>query len=363
MRIIRFSLILLPPAKNVTMKYLLILTVLNFFFLQCIFAQNSSILSEKPEERYVFGQIYADFRYNFNEDVKPVSAFRFNQGIIGYYHELGGKVSGKIMLDVTRTTHFYSITDSSGHPVSYDYFEGSKYTAYLKMAQIKWDISDLVTFKFGQLLNTQYLTFQDRFWGFRYVDVTMQEKFRLGMPADFGVQVDFNISDKLLYQVSVVNGEGPFRYQDDEGKFLFSNNIQYAPVKGLTLKLYADYAPDPEMSGSSADKSVISFFSGIEKSGYRLGGEYTRVNNYGFEKDKNVDALSLMFSVGLIEKMKFLARWDYLDIASPGENETINYLITGVEYEPLEKFTLSVNYRYFSPDELPMVFASFGLKF
>jgi hypothetical protein len=345
------------------MRLLALCIFLICFTAQMAWAQSSSIIPVKPDERYVFGQIYADFRHNFNKDVKPVSAFRFNQGIIGYYHEIAEKVSGKIMLDVTRTTHFYSITDSAGNPLNYDYFEGSKYTAYLKMAQIKWDVNDFFTLRFGQLLNTQYLTFQDQFWGFRYVDVTMQEKFRLGMPADFGAQLDFKIGENLLYQVSVVNGEGPFRHQDNEGKFLYSNNIQFSPEEGLTFKLYADYAPDALLSTSSADKSVISFFGGIQKPNYRVGGEYARVNNYGFEKDKNVNAISLMLSFRLIEKSRFLARWDYLEIESPNDETTSNYLITGIEYEPVEKFTMSVNYRYFSPDDLPMIFGSFGLKF
>lgn len=345
------------------MRFLIFYLIIICCTIQATWAQSSSIIPVKADERYVFGQIYADFRHNFNADVEPVSAFRFNQGIIGYYHEIDTKVSGKIMLDVTRTTHFYSITDTLGNPLNYDYFEGSKYTAYLKMAQIKWDMNPFVTFKFGQLLNTQYLTFQDQFWGFRYVDVTMQEKFRLGMPADFGAQVDFKIGETLLYQVSVVNGDGPFKYQDNEGKFLFSNNIQYSPQEGLTLKLYVDYAPDPLLTESSADKSVISFFGGIKKPNYRLGAEYARVNNYAFEQDENVNAFSLMASFKIIEKTRFLARWDYLEIGSPNEETTSNYLIAGVEYEPVERFTISANYRYYSPDDLPMLYGSFGLKF
>jgi len=326
-------------------------------------AQNSSLIIDRSKDQFVFGQIFADFKYNFNNEIKPVAAFRFNQGIIGYYHKIADKVSGKIMIDVTRTTNFTSITDSLGRPVSYDYFEGSKFTAYLKMAEIKWDVSDFFTFRFGQLLSTQYLTFQDQFWGFRYVDVTMQEKFRLGMPADFGAQVDLKLKDKLLYQFSVVNGEGPFRYQDDEGNFLFANNIQYYPIKGLTLKLYADYAPAPDTSLSTKDKSVISFFAGYQKPKYRLGAEYSHVSNYLFTKENSVDAISVFGSVLLIEKFTLLLRWDHLILDSNQKTEKIDYLIAGIQYEPIEKFTTSINYRYFSPDDLGMILASFGLKF
>ena len=267
------------------------------------------------------------------------------------------------MLDVTRTTNFTSITDSMGRPVNYDYFEGSKYTAYLKMAEIKWDLTDYFTFRFGQLLNTQYLTFQDQFWGFRYVEVTMQEKFRLGMPADFGAQVDLKLKDKLLYQFSVVNGEGPFRHQDEDGKFLFAQNIQYYPVPGLTVKLYADFAPAPDTVGLSGDKSVISIFAGYQKPNYRFGGEYSQINHYQYAYDENLEAWSVFCSVLLINKLTLLLRYDHLNISHAGVFEKIDYYIGGLQYEPVEKFATSINFRYFSPDDLPMILASFGLKF
>ena len=203
-------------------------------------SQNSSLKVHKDEKSYVFGQIFTDFQYGLKDTYKPRAAFRFNQGIIGYKHTFSDKLSGIIIYDVTRTTHF-EISDTSGNKLDYSYFEGSKYTAFLKMAEIKWKINDYFTLRVGELLNTQYLTFQDKFWGFRYIDVTMQEKFRLGMPADFGAQLDFQYGEKFLNQFSIVNGEGPFRYQDMNSKFLFSNNIQYNPIEKLTLKLYTGY--------------------------------------------------------------------------------------------------------------------------
>ncbi|MCF8366453.1 MAG: hypothetical protein K9H16_11765 [Bacteroidales bacterium] len=345
------------------MKKSVILSLFLILSISFLSAQNSSMVFDKNQDQFVFGQIFADFKYNFNKEIKPVAAFRFNQGIIGYYHKISDKVSGKIMLDVTRTTNFTSITDSLGRPVSFDYFEGSKYTAYLKMAEIKWDVTNYFTLRFGQLLNTQYLTFQDQFWGFRYVDVTMQEKFRLGMPADFGAQVDLKLKDKLLYQFSVVNGEGPFRHQDEDGKFLFAQNIQYYPVPGLTVKLYADFAPAPDTGLMEGDKSIISIFAGYQKPKYRLGGEYSQMNHYQYAYDKNLEAWSVFCSVLLINKLTLLLRYDHLNISHAGVFEKIDYYIGGLQYEPVEKFATSINFRYFSPDELPMILASFGLKF
>jgi hypothetical protein len=317
----------------------------------------------KDKSNYAFGQIYTDFRYGFKDTYKPQAAFNFNQGIIGYYSQIAGKVSGKIMLDVTRTTNITAITDSAGIPITYEYFEGSKYTAYLKMAEIKWDINENFAFRVGELLNTQYLTFQDKFWGYRYVDVTYQEKFRLGMPADFGIQFDFTVKNKLVNQFSVVNGEGPFRYQDMNSKFIFSNNIQYYPTERITLKLYLDYGPSPDTGLNKKPKSVISGFGGYKTEKFRIGAEYTYVFNYGFNSNTDYYGLSVYGSVVLNKYFQVLGRYDHLNLKMPDENSKLDYYIAGFQYEPVSNFTTSLNFRYYSVDALPFIYASFGLKF
>ncbi len=340
------------------MKALFLLTFLLFPFL--IFPQSSQVVS-KDKQSYPFAQIYAGFRYGFKDSYKPRAAFEFNQGIIGYFHQLSPKVSGKIMFDVTRTTNF--TMDSVGQSMVVTYFEGSKYTAYLKMAEIKWDITDFMALRFGQLLNTQYLTFQDPFWGYRYIDVTFQERFRLGQPADFGIQIDLKAGDKFLNQFSIVNGEGPFRYQDLNGKFIYSNNIQYSPVKNLTLKLYADYGPAIDTGASYGDKWVISGFAGYKTGKYRIGAEYDFVHNYGWADGKDYSGFSLFGGWNFFREFDFLARWDHLQVKMPGDTDRLDYYIVGFQYEPVKMFTTSVNFRFISEDSLPFLYANFGLKF
>jgi hypothetical protein len=325
--------------------------------------QSSALLLEKPKDNYVLAQIFSDFRYGFKDSFQPQAAFNFNQGIIGYVNQLSENVKGTILFDVTRTTHILEITDTAGNQLDYSYFEGSKYTAFLKMAEIKWDITDFLTLRVGQLLNTQYLTFQDRFWGFRYVDVTFQEKFRLGMPADFGAQIDLKYKEKLVNQISVVNGEGPFRYQDINGKFIYSNNIQYYPTEKITLKLYVDYGPASDTGSDAGNKSVISGFAGYKTEKFRIGGEYAYVFNYNNKENVDYSGYSFIAGYSINQFFQVLARYDHLDLKIPEEDRKIDYYIVGLQYEPISRFTTSINYRYFSADALSLIYASFGLKF
>jgi len=354
LKILTSTLISTSTSISISISILTLISTLAF--------SQSSQSVEKPLDRYVFGQIFADFRYGFNDSYKPQAAFDFNQGIIGYYHEISPTVSGKIMFDVTRTTNIYEITDSAGNILNINYFEGSKYTAYLKMAEIRWDINKVVTLRFGQLLNTQYLTFIDPFWGYRYVDVTMQEKYRLGMPADFGVQVDLNTGEKLLHQFSVVNGEGPFRYQDLNSAFVYSYNVQFTPFEGLTIKAYADYGPSPDTAAVKDDKFVISGFAGYKNDKFRIGAEVDYVNNYGWNRDQDVTAFSIFGGWNFYKKLDVLARYDYLVTKMPNETTRAGYVVAGLQYEPVKMFTTSLNFRYYSLDDLPFIFLSVGLK-
>ncbi len=322
-----------------------------------MYSQSSQDVT-KEKTSYAFGQIYTAFRYGFQASYQPRSAFEFNQGIVGYFHQITPKVSGKIMLDVTRTTNITSITDSSGQSMVVNYFEGSKYTAYLKMAEIKWDINKVIALRVGQLLSTQYLTFQDPFWGYRYIDVTFQERFRLGQPADFGAQIDIRAGEKFVNQFSVVNGEGPFRHQDLNGKFIFSNNIQYTPVKNLTLKLYADYGPAIDTGAAYGDKWVVSVFAGYKTAKFRIGGEYDFVNNYQWKEGRDHSGFSVFGGWNFYSKFDVLARWDHLNIKTTSETDRLDYVILGLQYEPVRLFTTSLNYR-----GLSFIYASFGLKF
>ncbi len=340
-----------------------ILWLFFFLFPLLLRAQNSTQIVEKESNSYIFAQIFSDFHAGFNDNVKPQAAFVFKTGIMGYKHSFKNGISGIILIDVTRTTHFTSLNDSNGNVIPLDYFEGSKYTAYLKMAEIKWTIDQHFTLRFGQLLNTQYLTFIDRFWGFRYVDVTFQEKYRFGMPADFGIQADYRLKDKLLLQVSMVNGEGPFRYQDMLSKFLYSVNIQYSPVENLTFKLYTGLESAPDTANFVKAKKISSLFAGYKGKRFGAGAEANYVKDYTYVDGVDKYGFSVYGFVNILPKFTLLGRYDYL--YQPLDDETIinNYYIVGAQYQPLNLLLASLNFRYYSKNDWPAVYFNVGLKF
>jgi len=316
-----------------------------------------------PENGVVFGRIYTGFYASLSSD-SPMSGFDFTTGILGYRHNLSDKVNAILIYDVTRTTNIMELYDTSGDTVVLNYFEGSKYTAFLKMAQINWKITPKLELSVGQLLNQQYLTLQDKWWGLRYVRVTFQEAFRYGMPADFGARVTLSPTKDLKISLSAVNGEGPFRYQDNNSKYLLSTNIEYSPIKNALLKVYADIEqPSSELNGEQT-KNVISAFAGYKAEKLMIGAEWNYIQNHKFIDENVFSGISVYSSYRFKEKFMVFGRLDFGDLVATAEGY---YGIIGLEYQPEKNYNISVNYRHikYFPDSdvLPTLNINFGIKF
>lgn len=156
------------PFKEKVRRSVAVVIFLSVFVNSFAQGIDSSKVADKGK---VFANIYPGFNYRFDEN-KPKAGFILTTALLGYRRKLADKVTGTIIFDVTRTTNGIKVTDSTGNQLNISYFEGSKYTAFLKMAKVNWQFHEQVSLSVGQLLNTQYLTFQDKFWAHRYVEVT-----------------------------------------------------------------------------------------------------------------------------------------------------------------------------------------------
>lgn len=327
-------------------------------------AQDSLAKAQTIEvKQKIWATIFASYYTTVKGEYKPKSAFEMPTALFGYSATFSDKLKATLIYDVTRTTNAIKVTDENGDPMNVSYNEGSKYTAFLKMAEIKYSPARFIDLRIGQLLNTQYLTTQDKFWGYRYIYFTYQEVHRYGNPADFGAQVDLKYGDKLLNQISVTNGDGPFKSQDENGKFLYSNNLEIYPVKGLILKLYADYSPESDTAKLAKDKYAFSAFAGFKTDKFRVAVEYNKVVNYGYRENTDYYGVSTFGSYTINPKFDVLVRYDYINRSFPLNLEKAHLIIAGVQYQPMKNLLCSVNLRNLSPADRLMVYGSFGITF
>lgn len=327
-------------------------------------AQDSLAKSQTVEvKQKVWATIIASYYTTVKGEYKPKSAFEMPTALFGYSATFSDKLKATLIYDVTRTTNAIKVTDENGNPMNVSYNEGSKYTAFLKMAEIKYSPTSFIDLRIGQLLNTQYLTTQDKFWGYRYIYFTYQEVHRYGNPADFGAQVDIKYGDKFLNQVSVTNGDGPFKSQDENGKFLYSNNIEVYPVKGLILKLYTDYSPKSDTAVLAKDKYAFSAFAGYKTDKFRFAVEYNKVINYGYRENTDYYGFSTFGSFTINPKISVLLRYDYINRSATLNLKKAHLIIAGLQYQPIKNLLCSVNVRNLNPNDRLMVYGSFGITF
>ncbi len=299
-----------------------------------LFSQPDTI---KKDPGQFFADIHTFGQCDLTGRTTPQQSFGINTAILGYKRKLSDKVQGSLLYDVTRTTNF-TYPDSIG--IS-SYFEGSKYTAFLKMAEIDWKPLPKLGTSFGMLLNEQYLTIQDKHWGLRYVSTTMQELFRFGNPADFGIRIKFYPTKKLYISLSAVNGDGPFRHQDIDSKMQYSVNIEYRPNDIVIMKFYTDVQQAP--IGYSNPRIVFNGFAGLKNDVWTSGIEYSRVTNNGFDASQHLDALSGYLIRKLGKKLTLFARADYMLSYGSTENEIM--VMTGMEFRPVSQLGISADIR------------------
>ncbi len=329
-------------------------------FLLTLLAASGTVKSQNKEKtgyprQKFFGSIYTGFFYDWAHKKAPYIGFELSTALFGYYSKISDKVTVKLIYDVTRTTSDIRVTDTLGTPMDVLYFEGSQYTAFLKQAEIDWKFAPNYELAAGQLLNQQYLTVQDKFWGYRFVAVTLQEMYRLGNPADFGIRLTRFFGKKGSVSLGAVNGDGPFRKQDAASGLLFFFNAESRP-DNFILKWYSDYI-------SVAEAFHNSLFVAYQKEHNRIGVEYTRIDSLNYAGTDNASqAVGIYSSYTAAQKVDLFLRGDILtNVAKYGIKDGYK-LYAGINYHE-STFNTSLNVRYYNIDKSLMLYWQFGVKF
>ena len=325
-----------------------------------IFSQNDS-LQTKPEvndKHTVFANIFTGAYYNFNT-IQPNAGFDLSTALLGYSYKKSNTLKFTLIYDVTRTTSGISVTDSTGNNYNVLYFEGSSYTAFLKMAEIKWQFSKKISLSAGQLLNEQYLTVTDKFWKHRYVLTTMQELYRMGYPADFGLRFEYKDEKTFALSLGAVNGDGPFRKQDDNAVIEYTTNLEIYYIKNLLIKAFVSLTP-ATFDVENNLKTVFSGFLAYKVDKYRIGTEYSYTNNVNFNP-LVYSGFSIFAMYDITNKFEVFGRYDYIDNSKVIRLN--NTCVAGIQYEPEKNLFLSLNYRFWSALEMQQVYFNMGVKF
>lgn len=326
-----------------------------FFCIKSIIGQNDSIKFKHP---IIFGNIYPGFVSTFSFKEKSNYGFEMNTALVGFKTDLGSNATTILIYDVTKTTSDIVVRDSNNTALSVSFFKGSDYTAFLKQAEINWRPKRNIELAFGQLLNEQYLTVQDKFWGYRYVTYTFQERYKFGNQADFGFRAAF-VNKKWRLSSTISNGEGPLYKQDSEGRLMYALNTEYRPNKNFIFKIYVDMYPGHEIK-----RKCLSAFFAYRTDKKRIGLEVSIVENDKWYEKNDYLGYSGFFSYKLTEKWNFFAREDFLNKSYLYNNKT-SISFAGIQYEPIKNLKIAFNYRFIKNQstEYHQIALNIGTKF
>lgn len=310
------------------------------FALTAFFVGFVATAQEKAQLNFkgkVNGRIFFNYHYDMSDNAEQESSFEIQRAYLGYDCKITDNLHASIILDVGENE------------------AGSDYTTYLKRAQLEWQATPVASFSVG-MISTAHFKEQERFWGYRYIEKSFNDKYDFGASADVGVKAHFKLSDSFSAKAFIINGEGYKRRQDEDGKHKYGASLIFEKG-GFMAKAYGDICPNKTTStNDEVNLLALSFFAGCQFSDqFKFASEYNKLihgtNYFMPEKNKNMDGISLYSTYCFNHKWEVFFRYDWLNSNQPRNTnkqwnpEAGNHFISGIQYIPIKKIKMALNYR------------------
>ena len=233
-------------------------------------------------------QVFANLHTGFGAE-NDDRGFELERSYLGYEYNLGKGLSVKGVADIGKS----SKVD--------DYHR----IFYVKNALVQWK-KDKLTLA-GGLISTTQFNFQEKFWGYRYVMKSFQDKYKFGSSADLGVSASYKFTDWFSADAIIVNGEGYKKIQVKDG-FNYGLGMTLTPVKGFQIRLYGGLNEAAE----EGKKNTVNMaaFVGYKTERFTVGAEYSHMWNASYKKDADQYGYSVFASAKLSKCADLYARFD-----------------------------------------------------
>lgn len=280
------------------------------------------------------GVVYTDFYTGINQGNNP-SAFEVTRAYLGYQFEMSEHFSTKIQLDI-------------GSPDDVSQYSLLRRFAYFKDAYLQYQ-KGKITVRFG-IIPLHQFKLQEKIWAHRYIYKSVMDEHGLGSSADLGVSLIYEPDDFIEFDLTLMNGEGYSNLQTDFS-YKAGFGLTLKPWKGLIIRWYADAIEKYEPL-----LTIVNFVGYQVDEKFIFGFEYDLKYNSGFEKRHNIEALSTYLTYIFSDQWQVFGRYDkVLSNIVDGEERPWNLsndgsaLIAGVQFKPIEKVKIAVDYQDWFP--------------
>ncbi len=303
------------------------------FFIFLLLASPIAIFGEGKLNGYMFGDYYYIISHS-NKDLENQNGFWFRRIYFTYDYKITDEWSTRFRLELNSPGDFK--TKDSIKP-------------YVKDAYLQWKKgTHSIILGISPTPTWEYI---ESFWGYRSVEKTPLDLYKMGDSRDFGIAFRGSFGEKEIfsYHIQIGNGEGVKSEINKEKKgmaaFLFKLG------KNISLELYGDYAQGP----SHRNSWTYQGFLGWKGERARMGIHYAhQIQQQGTGKeDLILEMLSIIGAINASEKVALLFRYDRMDDPLPLA-PTISYVpmngtspfhmfIAGLDFHPLKNVSFIPN--------------------
>ena len=273
--------------------------------------------------------IFGNFHSGLNEAAFHNLGFEIDRAYLGYQVNFTENWSAKVIYDMGETS-----MDGANQRIG-----------FLKNAMVGYKHGGLQVN--AGLTDCEAFTFQQNFWGYRYLYKSFMDKNGWDNSADLGMVGKYSFTDWVSADLSVFNGEGFKKIQLDD-QLSYGLGLTLNPVKGLYFRCYGEM----KTARDTTAQELLSAFVGYKNEHFRVGAEYNMMAN-----QKNVDGHSLsgfsVYATGVLtSKLELYARYDQGVSSTSIENDLWAYskngqtALFGLQYKVNSLFTVSPNLRW-----------------
>jgi len=288
------------------------------------------------------GLVFGDFFYNIsnnNSALKNQNGFWFRRIYFTYDYKISDNWSTRFRLEM----------NSPG-----DFKTSDTLKSYVKDAYLSYK-KDKINFILG-ISPSPTWEFIENIWGYRSVEKTPLDLYKMGDSRDFGIAFKGSIGKNGFfgYHLMVGNGEGVKSEFNKEKKYMGAFQLNF--TKALSLELYTDYAQGSNQKNYYTYQGFLAWKSKKARIGIQYS-QQTREQGAG-KKDLKFDVYSIFGILNLSDKVSLLARYDGVDDPLPwgstvsyvpfNSSAPFNLILLGFDFRPIKNVSFIPNIMYVS---------------
>jgi hypothetical protein len=283
---------------------------------------------------YVFGDAYAAVDHH-DSAIQDQNGFWIRRAYLTFDYAIVDQWSARLRFEA----------NSPG-----DFKTNAKLDPFIKDAYLAWKGTDTDVLVGISPSPTWELV--EGFWGYRAVEKTPVDLYRIGSSRDFGLAAKGKLAGgKVVYHAMFGNGAGEGAETNEGKKVMLA--VGFKPTDAFVFELYADTEDRP----GATDRTTWQGFLGWKGKRSRYGLQYVTQDRQVATGPDQTLAVGSIFGVWeLTDKTSLLARYDrsfdvnpegdripYLAIAKDSE---FDFALLGLDYQLAKKINLMPNLEY-----------------